>query len=141
MSKVITATFADSVQARPGQKFSVLGGGINRLTPPNLPAVFNRLDVLMILEFEAGEQKLNFKGTLRTPAGDSMAELTAEVNREHFENSETAWLGAPLPPLHFQVPGRYTFELASGDSVKTFFLDVIGPVVVHMPAGDTGLPN
>ena len=54
MNRILVATLADGVQAMPGQKFSVLGGGFDNLNATVFPAVFPRISLLLALEIEAG---------------------------------------------------------------------------------------
>lgn len=133
MATVLTATFADSVSATPGQKFSVLGGGITRLNPPALPATFTRLDLLLILEFAADEREATVSAILRPPSGDKLAELNAAIVRQEAANAEVLFIGVPLPPIRFDHAGRYSLEVVSGESRKEFGLNVEGPKTVLMP--------
>jgi hypothetical protein len=141
LATVLTATFADSVQAIPNQKFSILGGGIKRLTPPSLPATFTRLDILLIMEFAAGERELTFSAVLRTPSGKHLADFNGTISRQKFDEVETSFIGIPLPPINFEEAGQHILDVASGESRKEFGLVVERPKVVRMPAVEQKRPN
>lgn len=141
MATIIFVTFADAVQAVPGQKFSVLGGGIERLTPPALPYAFPRLDLLLIMEFAAGERELTFSALLRTPSGEKLAGLDGNIGRQRFAESGVIFFGAPLPMITFSQAGVHILEVTIGESRKEFKLTVEAPKAVRMPEIRGRRPN
>jgi hypothetical protein len=81
MPEVEYAFLADAAEAQPGQKFSVLGGGVSRLSGPNLPFTHPHLSLVVGLRLTAAERnrehELGF--VITAPDGSTVAESTGRV--------------------------------------------------------------
>ncbi len=81
MPDIEYAFLADAAEARPGQKFAVIGGGVSRLGGPQFPLRHPHLALvcgLSVTSPELGaEHDLQF--VLLTPAGDPLSNSTAKV--------------------------------------------------------------
>ena len=75
------AFLADAADARPGQKFAVIGGGVSRLGGPQFPLRHPHLALvcgLIVTTPELGaEHELQF--VLLTPDGNQLSNATAKI--------------------------------------------------------------
>ena len=81
MPDIEYAFLADAAEARPGQKFAVIGGGVSRLGGPQFPLRHPHLALvcgLSVTSPELGaEHELQF--VLLTPEGNPLSNATAKV--------------------------------------------------------------
>lgn len=136
MNRILVATLADGVQALPGQKFFVLGGGFDNLNAAVFPAVFARISLLLALEIEAGtDVPMACKVTLRRKS-DGEEILGAEINlvrNGSFDHSAVVWSGLDLPPLTLARPGKLILEATSADSKFSCEFEALGPSAPIFP--------
>ena len=81
MPDIEYAFLADAADARPGQKFAVIGGGVSRLGGPNFPLRHPHLALVCGLTVTApefgAEHDLQF--VLLTPDGKQLSTATAKI--------------------------------------------------------------
>jgi len=139
MNRILVATLADGVQAMPGQKFSVLGGGFDNLNATVFPAVFPRISLLLALEIEAGtDVPMACQVTLRRKSdGEKIFEVGLNLIRNgSFDHSAVVWQGLDLPPLTLSGPGKLILEATSADSKFSCEFEVQGPPAPIFPGVD-----
>ena len=143
MSKILAFTLADAVEAVPGQKFHVLGGGIDRFSASEFPTTIFRLALLLALEVEAGndvEFLITIKGRHANGQEFMSIELKGARNGPNPDNT-VIWQGINLPPMTFNGPEKLTFVASAGESRRTISLTITGPLTVTMPASETTRNN
>ena len=138
MPDIEFAFLADAADARPGQKFSVLGGGIDRIGGQTFPLMHPHLALVIGLTVTAPELRreheirfllLDAQGRELT-AGS--ANIVAHGDNEGRDSILT--FAVDLWNLAFQVPGDYSFRLlVDGSERKRLPLVVsqlgVGPTV------------
>ena len=129
MAEIEYAFLADAADARPGQKFAVLGGGVTRLGGTSFPLRHPHLALVVGLAVgsdEIGsEQELRF--ALVTPNGDTMASAQANVVAGGQPGSQDSVLTFALDlwNLAFPVPGAYEVRISlAGEERKRLSLTV-----------------
>lgn len=112
MSRIVVAIYAEAAVARPGELFSVIGGNVQRIGVGEFPAIQPQLSLLVALELDqgpGGEIEMEFR--LIAPDGQELLQAQASVGFEPRAAREHIWLGLPLPPLRFNMAGRYMGRL------------------------------
>ncbi|HUH00093.1 MAG TPA: hypothetical protein VMQ83_13105 [Gammaproteobacteria bacterium] len=137
MPDIEYAFLADAADARPGQKFAVIGGGVSRLGGAQFPLRHPHLALVCGLtvttpEFGA-EHELQF--VLLTPDGKQLSNATAKVMANGPSDGRDSVLTFSLDMwnLSFPAPGDYSIRiLVDGSERKRL------PLVVEkreLPAG------
>jgi hypothetical protein len=109
------AFLADAAEARPGQKFAVIGGGVSRLGGPHFPLRHPHLALvcgLMVTTPELGaEHELQF--VLLTPEGKQLSTATAKIQANGPPDGRDSILTFSLDlwNLAFPVPGDYSIRI------------------------------
>jgi hypothetical protein len=109
------AFLADAADARPGQKFAVIGGGVSRLGGPQFPLRHPHLALvcgLVVTTPELGaEHELQF--VLLTPEGSQLSNATAKITAAGPGDGRDSVLTFSLDMwnLSFPAPGDYTIRI------------------------------
>ena len=115
MPDIEYAFLADAADARPGQKFAVIGGGVSRLGGPHFPLRHPHLALvcgLMVTTPELGaEHELQF--VLLTPEGNQLSNATAKILANGPPDGRDSILTFSLDMwnLSFPAPGDYTIRI------------------------------
>ena len=115
MPDIEYAFLADAAEARPGQKFAVIGGGVSRLGGPQFPLRHPHLALvcgLSVTTPELGaEHDLQF--VLLTPEGEQLANANAKImaNGPHDGRDSVLTFSLDLWNLSFPTPGDYTIRI------------------------------
>jgi hypothetical protein len=115
MPDIEYAFLADAADARPGQKFAVLGGGVSRLGGPQFPLRHPHLALvvgLLVTSPELGaEHELRF--VLLTPAGEEIATASATIlaNGPTDGRDTILTFSLDLWNLTFPAPGDYSIRI------------------------------
>jgi hypothetical protein len=133
------AFLADAADARPGQKFAVIGGGVSRLGGPTFPLRHPHLSLvvgLLVTSPELGrEHELRF--ALLTPDGTELTGAAARIMAGGASDARDSVLtfGLDLWNLSFPEPGDYSFRiLVNGSERKRL------PLVLERSAGEGDQP-
>lgn len=137
MPDVEYAFLADAAEARPGQKFAVIGGGVSRLGGPRFPLRHPHLALVCGLtvttpEFGA-EHELQF--VLLTPEGQQLSNATAKVLANGPQDGRDSILTFSLDMwnLSFPAPGDYSIRILIDGSERKRL-----PLVVEQRSGAAG---
>ena len=131
MPEIDFAFLADAADARPGQKFHVIGGGVDRLAGQTFPLVHPHLALVIGLKITAPE--LNEEHEVRFVLLDrngkevtsGSANLVAQGDSDGRDSLVT--FAVDLWNLSFNLPGDYSFRvLVDGSERKRL------PLVVSM---------
>lgn len=133
MPDIEYAFLADAAEARPGQKFAVIGGGVSRLGGPKFPLRHPHLALVCGLsvttpEFGA-EHEIQF--VLLTPDGKQLSNATAKVLASGSNDGRDSILTFSLDlwNLSFPTAGDYSIRiLVDGSERKRL------PLVVELRA-------
>ena len=115
MPDIEYAFLADAADARPGQKFAVIGGGVSRLGGPKFPLRHPHLALvcgLMVTTPELGaEHDLQF--VLLTPEGKQLSNATAKILANGPTDGRDSVLTFSLDMwnLSFPAPGDYSIRI------------------------------
>lgn len=130
MARILIATLADAVEAIPGRKFNVLGGGIDTFQANQFPVGLTRLAVLLALEMNT-EQSRQTKIELIFHGTDGKEFMRAEIGLSQQKpepRTTVVWAGMNLPPINVTAPGRIAITARCGNSTYDFGLEVRGPL-------------
>jgi hypothetical protein len=122
MPEIEYAFLADAADAQPGQKFSVLGGGISRLSGPSLPFVHPHLSLVVGLRLSAAERnrehELSF--VITAPEGATVAESTGRVvaHGPADPTDVVVTLAIDLWNLALSAAGEYAVRILIGGSER-----------------------
>jgi hypothetical protein len=109
------AFLADAAEARPGQKFAVIGGGVSRLGGPQFPLRHPHLALvcgLLVTAPELGrEHELTF--VLLTPDGKQLSNATAKImaNGPPDGRDSVLTFSLDLWNLSFPTAGDYSIRI------------------------------
>jgi len=109
------AFLADAADARPGQKFAVIGGGVSRLGGPQFPLRHPHLALvcgMSVTSPELGaEHELQF--VLLTPEGNALSNATAKIlaNGPADGRDTVLTFSLDLWNLSFPAPGEYSIRI------------------------------
>jgi hypothetical protein len=109
------AFLADAAEARPGQKFAVIGGGVSRLGGPQFPLRHPHLALvcgLMVTTPELGaEHEVQF--VLLTPEGQQLSNATAKIvaNGPSDGRDSVLTFNLDMWNLSFPAPGDYSIRI------------------------------
>lgn len=148
MPDIEYAFLADAADARPGQKFAVIGGGVSRLGGPQFPLRHPHLALvcgLLVTASELGtEHELQF--VLMTPDGKRLSNATAKIVAGGATDGRDTVLTFSLDlwNLSFPAAGDYTIRiLIDGSERKRLPLLVEqrkAPPGAQQPAAETPAP-
>jgi hypothetical protein len=130
------AFLADAAQATPGQKFSVLGGGLDRIGGPTYPLRHPHLALVIGLRVTAAEldrpHELRF--VLLDPDGREVAAASSNltVRGRTDARDRPVTLAIDAWNLTFPSPGDYSFRLLVNGSERRR----IPLVLVRLPAAE-----
>lgn len=129
MPDIEYAFLADAADARPGNKFAVIGGGVSRLGGPQFPLRHPHLALvcgLLVTAPELGaEHELQF--VLLTPDGNRLSNATAKIVAGGTSDGRDTVLTFSLDlwNLSFPSPGDYSIRiLVDGSERKRLALTV-----------------
>ncbi len=115
MPEIEYAFLADAADARPGQKFSVLGGGVSRLGGPTFPLRHPHLALVVGLGVASDEvgSEMELRFTVLTPSGTDMANAQATIVAGGREGDRDSVLTFALDlwNLSFPEPGDYVIRI------------------------------
>jgi len=138
MPDIEFAFLADAADARPGQKFNVLGGGIDRIGGATFPLVQPHLALVIGLRVYSTE--LNREHEIKFVVLDAAGrELTAGVTNvvasgEATDRDSLVSFAVDLWSLSFPAPGDYSFRLlVDGSERKRLPLGVIARGALPVP--------
>ena len=115
MPDIEYAFLADAADARPGQKFAVIGGGVSRLGGPQFPLRHPHLALvcgLLVTTTELGkEHELRF--VLLTPDGRQLSTATATILANGPQDGKDSVLTFSLDlwNLSFPMAGDYSIRI------------------------------
>ena len=141
MPDIEFAFLADAADARPGQKFSVLGGGIDRIGGQTFPVVHPHLALVIGLTVTAPElrREHEIRFLLLDSQGKEMTAGSANIvaHGENEGRDSILTFAVDLWNLSFAVPGDYSFRiLVDGSERKRLPLVVsqlgVGPLVASL---------
>jgi hypothetical protein len=116
------AFLADSAQTAPGQKFHVLGGGVNRLGGRTFPLRHPHLALVVGLRVTAPEtdRQHEIRFVLLDPDGREVAGATGNLVAHGQDDARDATLtfSIDLWNLVFPAPGDYSFRLLVNGSER-----------------------
>jgi hypothetical protein len=123
------AFLADAADARPGQKFSVLGGGVTRLGGPTFPLRHPHLALVVGLAVSPEEvgSEMELRFTVLTPSGTDMANAQATIVAGGRDGNRDSVLTFALDlwNLSFPEPGDYVIRIViDGEERKRLALVV-----------------
>ena len=132
MPDIEFAFLADAAETQPGQKFSVLGGGISRLGGRTFPLQHAHLALVLALRVSAPEvdREHEIRFVLLDPDGGQVAGATGNlVARGHADGRDTVLtFSIDLWNLVFPSRGDYSFRiLVNGSERKRLPLLVTAP--------------
>jgi hypothetical protein len=134
MPEIDFAFLADAAESVPGQKFNVLGGGVNQLEGPAFPLHHPHLALVINVTVTAPEvdHEHELRFALLGPDGSEVAgavsQLTAHGRADGRDTNIT--LSIDLWNLVFPVPGDYSFRILVNGSERRRL-----PLVVGRSAG------
>jgi hypothetical protein len=109
------AFLADAADARPGQKFSVLGGGVTRLGGTQFPLTHPHLALVCGLTVTTTELGIehNLQFVMLTPRGQQLTNATATVMANGPGDGRDTVLTFSLDMwnLNFPEPGDYSIRI------------------------------
>ncbi len=123
------AFLADAADARPGQKFAVIGGGVSRLGGPQFPLRHPHLALvcgLNVTSTELGaEHELQF--VLLAPDGTPISNATAKVlaNGPADGRDTVLTFSLDLWNLSFPTPGDYSIRIMVDGSERKRLLLIV----------------
>jgi hypothetical protein len=132
------AFLADAADARPGQKFSVLGGGIDRIGGQTFPLVHPHVSLVIGLTMTAPElqREHEVRFVLLDTTGKEVTSGSANIVAHGDNDGRDSILtfAVDLWNLSFPVPGDYSFRLlVDGSERKRLPLVIsqlgVGPMV------------
>ncbi len=147
MPDIDYAFLADAADARPGEKFNILGGGVSRIGGRGFPLVHPHLALvvgLVVTTTEVGhDHEIRF--ILLAPDGSQVAEGSGSIRAEGPGDGgdQVVTFAVDFWNLAFPAPGTYSFRiLVGGSERKRLPLVVAGvfpPMEVQSP--ETGGPR
>jgi hypothetical protein len=132
MPDIEYAILADAADARPGEKFSLLGGGVSRIAGRGFPLVHPHLALVVGLRVTAAEvgrdHELRF--LLLGPDGAQVADATGSIRADGQPETgdQVVTFAVDLWSLTFPVPGDYTFRVMVDGSERKRIPLIIGGV-------------
>jgi hypothetical protein len=117
------AFLADAAQTAPGQKFHVIGGGVNRIGGASFPLRHPHIALVVGLRVTAPEteRQHEIRFVLLDPDGHEVAGATGNLVAHGQQDARDATLtfSIDLWNLQFPAPGDYSFRLlVNGSELK-----------------------
>ncbi len=138
MPEIEYAFLADAVDARPGEKFNVLGGGVSRLTGPMFPFQHPHLALVVGMRMtpvERGrEHDLEF--IITGPGGEQLGSASGKVVAHGpaiDPNDVVLTLGIDFWNLALPVPGEYAIRILVDGSERKKVQLVVAQAHESMP--------
>ena len=136
MPDIDYAFLADAAQTSPGQKFHVIGGGLNRIGGRTWPLRHPHLALVVGLRVSITEieRQHEIRFVLLDPDGGEVASATGSLvaHGQTDARDSTLTLSIDLWNLVFPVPGDYSFRvLVNGSELRRLPL-----VLVRLADGD-----
>jgi hypothetical protein len=134
------AFLADAADARPGQKFSILGGGVDRIGGQTFPLTHPHLALVIGISVTAAELQAEheIRFMLLDDRGKELTSGTANIvaHGETDGRDSVLTFAVDLWNLTFPVPGDYSFRLlVDGTERKRLPLAIsqlgVGPMVAN----------
>ena len=122
MPDIDYAFLADAADARPGEKFNILGGGVSRIGGRGFPLVHPHLALvvgLVVTSTEVGhDHEIRF--ILLGPDGDQVADGTGSIRAEGPADGgdQVVTFAVDFWNLAFPAPGTYSFRILVGGSER-----------------------
>jgi hypothetical protein len=140
MPEIDYAFLADAAQTAPGQKFHVIGGGVNRIGGRQFPLRHPHIALVVGLRVTAPEteRQHEIRFVLLDPDGREVAGATGNLVAHGQQDARDATLtfSIDLWNLVFPGPGDYSFRLlVNGSEQKRLPL-----VVTELAEGEGGSP-
>jgi hypothetical protein len=130
MPDIEYAFLADGASAVPGEKFSILGGGVNQISGPGFPLRHPHLALVVGLRVTAAEtdREHDLRFVLLDPGGNQVAEAGAQVTAHGQAQGRDVVLTMAIDiwNLTFPAPGEYSFRLLVGGSERKQLPLIIG---------------
>ncbi len=122
MPDIEYAFLADAAQAVPGQKFNVLGGGLDRVGGATFPLRHPHLALVVGLSVTAAETERthDLRFVLLDPDGREVANATGNltVHGRTDARDHTVTLAIDVWNVTFPAPGDYSFRLLVNGSER-----------------------
>jgi Family of unknown function (DUF6941) len=123
MPEIDFAFLADAADARPGQKFNVLGGGVTRIGGPSFPLVHPHLALVVGLSVAATElgQDHELRFLLLGPNGAELSRAEAQIRADGWAaggGDTSVTFALDLWNLTFAEPGEYSLRILIGGSER-----------------------
>jgi hypothetical protein len=123
MPEIEFAFLADAADARPGQKFNVLGGGVTRIGGPSFPLVHPHLALVVGLTVAATElgQDHELRFLLLGPNGAELSRAEAQIRADGWAaggGDTSVTFALDLWNLTFADPGDYSLRILIGVSER-----------------------
>jgi hypothetical protein len=134
------AFLADAADARPGTKFNVLGGGVDRIGGQTFPLMHPHLALVIGLSVTSPElrREHEIRFVLLDDQGHELTSGTANIvaHGENDGHDSVLTFAVDLWNLSFPVPGDYSFRvLVDGSERKRLPLTIsqlgVGPMVAN----------
>ena len=137
MPEIDYAFLADAAQTAPGQKFHVIGGGVNRLGGRTFPLRHPHLALVVGLRVSAPEteRQHEIRFVLLDPDGGEVAGATGNLvaHGQQDARDSTLTFSIDLWNLSFPAPGDYSFRLlVNGSELKRLPLVVASTAEADM---------
>jgi len=120
--QLVYGFLANAAEVHPDGRFFVLGGGIDGIGIPALPAVMPNLAIVVTISFDPGEcgEVHRFRLTLTGPDGADVgpqaeADLTPRQSEPAYMNGTALSVAVNMIGLPLAQQGRYSFNLFVGD--------------------------
>jgi hypothetical protein len=134
------AFLADAADARPGQKFAVLGGGVSRVGGPTFPLRHPHLALVVGMVVTAAEMNVEheLRFVLLSPDGAELSSGAARIKAAGPGDGRDTVISFAIDlwNLTFAAPGDYSFRILVGNSERKRL-----PLVVErrdVPPGEPG---
>ena len=139
MPDIEFAFLADAADAQPGQKFHVIGGGIDRISGQTFPLTHPHIALVIGLRITVPElgREHEVAFTLLDARNREVASGSANLmaQREADAHDSIITFGVDLWNLSFQLPGDYSFRiLVDGSERKRL------PLAVSLLSGAMATP-
>ncbi len=140
MPEIEYAFLADAADAKPGEKFNVLGGGVSRIAGPAFPLVHPHLALVCGIVLSATEvgRDHQVRFALLSPDGREVASADGGIRADGATDGRDTLVtfAIDLWSLTFPVPGDYSFRLLLDGSERKRIPLLISAIVEPAPPGE-----
>ena len=116
MPEIEYAFLADAAQVQPGQKFSVLGGGVSRISGPVLPFIHPHIALVVGLRMGMAERNREYDLAFEIVAPDGSPVSTASgkvvAGGSPQTDEFTLTIAVDLWNLELRMPGEHTVRIS-----------------------------